>query len=120
MEALRKWTLSIITDVFLAGLLYLWIFRGVDGAGNVAMFIIWTVVILRIVVFVLADKLEDVSGLKRPTGFTSYNAITEIALVIFLVWFGLLATATAYFTSFLLFEAARKLILKNGKKKQDE
>ena len=106
MKSTKYWMKAIIGDAAIAYLIYLWLFQGGEGAGNVALFVIWSLTILRILSCFVVDKV-DTEKLWRPYKFTAYHIITDLAVAYVLAWFGYFATAGIVFVSLVLMEGAR-------------
>lgn len=89
MNAVKQWARAVASDAAMAGLAYLWVARGIEGAGNVFIFFAWAYAI----VGTLAGLLGDMSWFKsqrRPPALATYNTITDILFLCFMVWIGMI------------------------------
>lgn len=111
MNALKFWTKAIIVDAIVATVFYLWLIRGVDDAGNLALFLVWTLAVLRILSSFALGEI-DAKRLWRPAGFGPYHHLTELAVIAALAWSGNLVTASVFTLAYFLLEGARSKALK--------
>lgn len=105
MSALKYRTTAVGIDAIIAAMAYLWIAQKIEGAGNVLALIVWTLIVVRTLAGLTYDKTSFKK--KRPAGFGYYRAVTGLALIGFLSWFGMMWTAGFYTLSAVLIEAAR-------------
>lgn len=105
MKSLKRWTTSIIIDVTLAYLFYLWQFRSVDGAGNMFMFVTWFLAIVGILVGCVqgADRAKLAAG----AAFRFYPVITDMTVICALAWTSHYVAAAFYALATLLITSAR-------------
>ena len=103
---MKYWAKAIFFDALLAGVLYAWLALGFEGAGRVAIFYIWTVMVLRVLVGLVANKamFKEV----RPKGFIVYHALTNVAVIGLLAWIERPVLAALAVVGFIAMEAARE------------
>jgi len=106
MKPLRYWLISINVDLLILCLFYVWRFEGIEQAGNVVVFWLWFVTVVRTLIGFACNK-KMFAEQKRPAGFGWYHAITEIALITALVWIGYILLPALYLLGLSLSEAAR-------------
>lgn len=97
---MRSWIAAISIDSFVAGMFVLWKGYGMEGAGNVVIFFAWILTICLILdgLFISAKKPK----MPRSEWGIYYHAITELALISALVWYGFsLLPALRFFGAFL-------------------
>lgn len=106
MSAAKYWSTAIITDALLVALFYVWQVNGIEQAGNVAVFWVWFMVVIKILAGASADK-TTFADKPRPAGFVWYHAVTEVALISALVWVGYVWLPAFYLLGSLMMEGAR-------------
>lgn len=74
-------------------LAYLWLLRGIEGAGNVLTVMIWIVAMVSL--FALSDKAIKDRSTKRPALSHSVQTFLVTWLAVALVWHGHIATGIA-------------------------
>lgn len=105
MNTLYFWFSSLFVNIIYFGSFYLWHVNGIEGAGNLFVFIAWFAAIMYIIAGFGADK--SLYKHKRPVGFVPYNYITESLAVFCLAWVGMFICAAVYAIGFLLTEGSR-------------
>lgn len=106
------WIKAIFFDALLVGALYLWLVLGMDGAGRVAVFSLWFIAVLRILIGLCSNK--SLFKEPRPKGFKAYHCLTDLAVVLFLAWIDRPVLAALLAVGFFMFEAAREREPKAG------
>ena len=114
-EIIKYWAFTLIQDLIFYGSLVLWIFFGIENAGNVFSVLLVFVTIL--VVFVALISSNPVQDMKkedffRPRGFKTYHYISDILAILILAWFGHFFLVTLYILKFSIFEGFRNNCLK--------
>lgn len=117
MKALRYWLFAIVTDAILAGLFYVGKVDGVSQAIDVAVFWLWVVSILKLIIAFVVKK-ETVDKMPRPAGFDYYHATTEVLTISALVWFGFFWLAAVYLIAVIFWESAIASARKENEKEK--
>lgn len=108
MRSIKFWVRSLSADIFLLLMFYLWQHLGYDGAGNVFLFITWVFSVVYLTVGIFGDKNLFKEAEIRPYGFIVYHIITEIILIVSLVWIVYFCLASIRLVGVVGYEAARK------------
>lgn len=106
MIALKYWAKSIVMEVFVASLFVAWKWYGIDGAGNVFLFLMWSAVVIRWAAGFFANK--STYKTKRPAGFWVYRAISDFVLIAVMAWHGMFVLAGFYAVAHVLVEVSRE------------
>lgn len=107
MKATRYWLQAVTLDLLILSLFYIWQSEGTEQAGNVVVFWLWFITIVRILVGIGADKTSFAER-PRPAGFVWYHGVTEFATISALAWFGYTLLPAFYLIGTMLVEGARK------------
>jgi hypothetical protein len=107
VENLKYWIKCILIDAALIAMLFIWQEHGNDGAGNVAVSLLWLGVTVRMTVGLFGDKSWFEKSPRRPPGFNGYNNVSELIFFAVLSYYGLFWLAGLNLLGFLFFEAAR-------------
>jgi hypothetical protein len=107
MKTFIYWAFGIITDLILLGLFYAWKGVGIQNAGDVVIFWMWSLTVITLLVAFLGDKtmFEDKP---RPPGFVWYHGASEVVFISILVWFGFVWLPAVRLVASILLEGARK------------
>lgn len=101
------WLSVAVIDITAWVLVFFWLFKGVEGAGNIFKFLVLTalaLVILKMVTMRLPDPW-------RPRGFNTYKSIETLAILAVLVWFGQTLIALMLIARAFLNETLRQMAM---------
>lgn len=116
MSDLRYWATSVAGDMGLLAVAILWKVYGLEGAGDAFLFFVWVGIVFRFLLSLALGKPEaEVDLGKRPPGFSTYHACTEILMIGFLAWHGYIVTAVFYVSFLVAYEGARNEYMKRVK-----
>jgi len=101
---MKYWIKAVAADLLIAWALYAWLALEFEGAGRVALFVLWFVGVARVLIGILGDKSWFKE--KRPVGFGVYHAATDFAVVCLMVWFEQIALGTTLALGYFLIETA--------------
>lgn len=87
-NATSRWAKCISLDAIIAGLAYLWLVEGYQGAANVLGFWLW----FEVVVMLLCTLLLGDIRTQRPRGLMAYNIVAN----------GIIIAGAAYMGHFML------------------
>lgn len=100
---MKKLINAVALDVVFAVTIYLWQWRHIDGAGNVAAMLGWVISVL----YVLAGLSGEVSRTYRGLVLALYVYLSTLATIFAFAWFDRLGIATTMLVGFLLMEGQR-------------
>lgn len=113
----------IAFNTFFAVILYFGFFQGIEGAKNVALFFIWFIIIVSVIL--LASSKEDKlkAGHKGRSVPVAVDMCFDIAIVSVLIWFDYWITGSLFFISAMLmtayWEECHKLVGESKTKEKD-
>lgn len=107
MQALKYWAKCLTLDAIIVALFILWKRDGSDGAGNIFLAFIWLTSIFKLLGGLVMNKTNFEKGPKRPTGFSTYDHITEAILFGALAFYGMFVLSVVRVVAHLLMEGAR-------------
>lgn len=101
MNKLARWFLfnGLFAALLVAGFVY-----GIEGAENVALFIVWVTSIISL--FFPTEKVVEVLREKKhmPPIKRSIDGAFDVVVICFLVWHGAVASGIAYFVHFVMLQ----------------
>lgn len=111
MTNAEKWGSSLVVDVVVFGSYYLWQVEGIYRAGLVFTFFCWSI---SIILFIAIPGMNGdvVKKSHRPNGFAWYHFVSEVALLVMLVWANMPILAAFRLIAVLAMECARNQALK--------
>ena len=105
MKTLSIWLQRIALTAVMAGMLYLWQGRGLDGAGNVFLGMIWFGTVLNLLMAMMARD-EKVKVPPKRAFARHFSVLHVTGMAFALLWFGFIFTAVCYGLSNVIVWAA--------------
>ena len=109
----KYWTASVGLDAFVLGMFYLWWIEGIDRAGAVFQFACWALTIIMLLGALGIDRDHVVKN-PRPKGFGIYHFVSEIAILVALVWADMMILAAVRICAVFIFESALNVARKKA------
>jgi len=110
---MKSFVISNLINLVIIAAVYLDHFKGIEYAGNLAIFAIWILIVLGFIAVFLPSK----ELYKNHTKLNYFNRVTQVALLLELIALGWTFTAVGYF-SCLLFLWGKRAIYKEEQEKE--
>lgn len=114
-----KWLRAIAIDGAMFGLLWAWLWFGIDGAGNVFRVAFWCLMTLALMIG-LSGVAVWKSAAERTKAFRVYHGLTDLLLVVALAWFGHTLMAAFMIVAKGFYEAGYSVEMKRRKAEAKE
>ncbi|MHA2113841.1 MAG: hypothetical protein ACW98W_20485 [Candidatus Hodarchaeales archaeon] len=119
MKTIKKFLIGILKDVSMLGLVIAGEFYDIVSCYNIALFIVWTYSVIKIIIGVTPIdyiSVNDVIKLKleESNSFKIYNKITDYLFVFLFVGIGWIFTGIILFISRIFFEEQREKLLEKA------
>lgn len=105
MSNAKKWAATVAGDTVVFGLLYGWLWLGVEGAGNLFRVIFWVITVIAFLC-ALGDEKVWQNAAAKSKALRTYDVATDAALIAVLAWFSHEWMAASYLIAKLAYDSA--------------
>lgn len=109
-----KLTSHILIDAALLWSFLLWQAEGLDGAGNVFLFMAWGLSICGILAALLADGKNFKNQPKHPLIYRVYKKVRSVGIVVAAAWLGMFWLAFAWVAALVLLWGRSQSVAEGG------
>lgn len=104
---MKQWASAIATDAVMFGMLYLWLWHGIEGAENVFKLAFWFLAGISLLIAFVGNEETWKTAKPRSKAFAAYHVATDLVMIGTLAWFGHLWMAGFMMVAKAFYEAAR-------------
>ena len=115
MKATKQWAFALTIDGIYAALFYLWQFKGMDGAGNILLTVLWIITVAGFLIapVMLVAPSENIGRSPTLYAFSWLFTVTTFAA---LAWVGHYVLASLYLVCAVWIYLCRGIALERAKK----